>query len=176
MEDPHARRHPLPRECRPSNIHQFYKQQFRATLPVHARVLRARWWHALSRAGRMHTCLGHNTHGPSVLHSTAADVDAGTPQRRCGTTPPSPHKLNLGQEDATGPSVQNLPECLPARVAKEVSYIYWGSLHGPQEATGVSRVGRAPTDIFWGPAVPSSAERTDHQGLFVCVWGGGSGI
>lgn len=31
-------------------------------------------------------------------------------------------------------------------------------------------MGRAPTDIFWGPAVPSSAEGTDHQDLF--VWGG----
>lgn len=107
----------------------------------------------LSRAGRMHTCLGHNTHGPSVLHSTAADVVAGTPQLRCGTTPPSPHKLNLGQEDTTGPSIQNLPECLPARVAKEVSYILGQPSQTPRSYRS-RQSGESPYRHLLGPCCP----------------------
>lgn len=43
----------------------------------------------LSRAGSMHTSLGHSTHRPPVLHSTVVDADTTTTQAQA--TPPSAH-------------------------------------------------------------------------------------
>lgn len=72
-----------------------------------------------SRAGRTHASVGHSTHRPSVLYSTVVECRDST--LGCRTAPPSPRKLSLGQEEASCSFY--LPECLPARMAKEVSYM-----------------------------------------------------
>lgn len=47
----------------------------------------------------MHANVGHSTHRPSVLYSTVVECRYST--LRCRIAPPSPRKLNLGQEEVS---------------------------------------------------------------------------